>query len=122
MENLLSLKQEYKSICENSPLVNRIEESGEYFKIYTNILVGDTDTFLNLYLIFDEDEVCLSDSNEIYRICEGYYELSDENLENLAKIVELDYNYYRFTKIVTADSINFELEKFEKLIGLVIKE
>ena len=81
--------------------------------------MGGTDTFLNLFLIFDGDDVCLSDSNEIYRLCDGFYDVSEENLKKIAEKTDLDYEDYRFTKLVDEKTIGDVISKFEIVRDIV---
>ena len=116
------LKQKYIKLLEDCPLIHSVSDEGTYLKIFTEILMGETDTFLNLFLIFNDDEVCLTDSNEVFNLCEGFYDLPDEKLADFARYVGLDYNKFRFTKIVNLNNIIMEIQKFDKLKDLIVKQ
>ena len=120
MENILSLKDEFKKVCEKSPIVYKVEDYCDYFQIYTKIFIDFLDSYLNLYLIFEDKGPCLSDSNEIYRIFDGPFDITNEMLEGFSKELNLDYNHYRFTKFVSPQTIENEIKKFEKLRDLII--
>ena len=118
VDNLI-LKNGFFEECQNNPLVYKVEYNDNYLKIFTEIFIKREDSYLNLYLIFEDEGVCLSDSNEIYRIYDGYYDISNEMLKGFAESLDLDYENYRFTKYVTLDTLGFELQKFEKLKEMI---
>ena len=117
--DILALKNEFKTVCENNPMVYKIVDHGNYFVIFTKMLIDFEDSYLNLYLIFEDNGVCLSDSNEMYRIYDLCYDISSEMLEGFAKKLDLDYENYRFTKFVKPETFDYEFQKFEKLKEMI---
>lgn len=115
------LKQEYKDVCNGLPTVHRVEDAGNYLKIYTDILLGDSNDYLNLYLIFEDGDVGLSDSNNIYAILDDYYEITDQMLAEIANVVGLDYEEFRFTKWVTTLSLEQDIERFARIVNAIIE-
>ena len=113
------LKNGFFEACQNNSLIYKVENNDDYFKIFTEIFIEREDSYLNLYLVFEDEGVCLSDSNEIFRIYDGYYDELEESLEKFAKSLDLDYDNYRFTKYITLDTLGFELQKFKKLTEMI---
>lgn len=114
------VKENYKNICKNLKIIHRVEDGDEYLKIYTDILLGISNDYLNLYLIFEDGEVGISDSNNIYAILDDYYRIDDNMLAEIAKVVGLDYDEYRFTKWVTTDSLEEDISRFARVVSAVI--
>ena len=119
--NFVELKEEYKSVLSNSNHIHRVEDNGEYLKIFTDILLGKSNDYLNLYLIFEDGDVGLSDSNNIYAILDDYYKVDDEMLADIADSVGLDYEEYRFTKWVTPETVLFEILKFQDVVDDIVE-
>lgn len=115
------LKQEYKDVCNGLPIVHRVEDAGNYLKIYTDILLGDSNDYLNLYLIFEDGDVGLSDSNNIYAILDDYYDITDQMLAEIANVVGLDYEEFRFTKWVTTLSLEQDIGRFARIVNAIIE-
>jgi len=117
-ENVL---KDFEEVCKNLPIIYKIDNYGDYLKFYTDILFEYAEDYLNLYLIVEENGICLSDSNEVYRICDGPYDVNYEILEKFANELELDFKDYRFTKFVSLETIGNEINKFIKLKDLICK-
>ena len=98
---LLSLKE----ILEASPLVHRVEGNGTCLKIITDILLGVSYDYLNLYLSEEEGEFFLQDANNIYAVMDDFYELNEERLKNAAAKAGLDFADYRYSKTVDNQSV-----------------
>ena len=118
--NFVQVKNEYKKVLEGLDIVHRIDDGDEYFKIYTDFLLGKSNDYLNLYLIFEDGDVGLSDANNIYAVLDDYYDVDDNMLADIARVVGLDYDEYRFTKWVTLDSLKEDIERFGRAVNSVV--
>lgn len=116
MKNILD---SYEEVCKILPNVYKVENNENYLKISTEILFKKAEDYLNLYIMLEEDYVCLSDSNSVYSICDGFYDIDEEVLLDFANKVGLDFEDYRFTRIVKLENIENEINKFEKLKDLI---
>lgn len=111
--------KEFEEYCKALPIIYSVENRGNYLKLNTEILFKKAESYLSLYLVVEDDGVCLSDSNSVCDFCDAYYDTSDEFIEKCAKQVDLDFENFRLTKYVTLSSIETEINKFEKLKNLV---
>lgn len=116
MKNIL---ESFEEVCKILPNVYKVENNDNYLKISTEILFKKAENYLNLYILLEDDYICLSDSNSVYSICDGFYDISEEILLDFANKVGLDFADYRFTKIVNLENIEEEINKFEKLKDLI---
>lgn len=117
-KNRISLN-EFENICKDLPIVYGVKNFGTYLKLSTEIYFKKSESYLTLYLLAEDDSVYLSDSNNVRDICDGYYDIGDDEYENLAKKIDLDYENFRFTKIVNLESVSNEILKFEQLKSLI---
>ena len=114
-----NILDKYYEICKSLPVVDYVENLGNYLKIGTNILFEKADAYLNLYIIPEEDYVCLSDSNNVYGFCDDYYDVSNDELKVFTDSLDLDYESYRITKFIKLETLEIELNKFIELKILI---
>lgn len=118
--NFDQVKNKYKQLLEKSGMVHKVEEDDDYFKIYTDILLGKSNDYLNLYLIFEDGDVGLTDANNIFAVLDDYYKIDDDMLYEISRVAGLDYEEYRFTKWVTLDSLKEDLERYARVVNAVV--
>ncbi|MBO6285792.1 MAG: hypothetical protein J6O18_05760 [Bacilli bacterium] len=115
--------EEMKRLLDQSPLVHRFDVDEEYLKIYTDILLGISNDYLNVYLIYEDGEWGLSDANNIYAILDDYYSIDEERLIAAGKEAGLIYQDYRFLSYsVDENNLIPELEKFAKVVQILIEK
>lgn len=115
-------KQKYISLIGDFPMVHSIDDSRKYLKIYTNILLGESQNYLNLFLVWDEEGACLTDSNEIYAQLDDYYDLTEESLALLAAKYDIEFNRFQFYKLVDLSTVIMEMKKYKALVEDIISE
>lgn len=115
--------EEMKRLLDQSPLVHRFDVDEEYLKIYTDVLLGISNDYLNVYLICEDGEWGLSDANNIYAILDDYYSIDEERLIAAGKEAGLNYQDYRFLSYpVDENNLIPELEKYAKVVQILTKK
>ncbi len=114
-------RQKLTNLLNSSSYVQRVEVDNDFIKIYTNILLGASDDYLNVYLIFEEGEMYLSDGNNIYMILDDYYEIEKDELAKLAKVNKFEFDNHRFLKQVTPKNLLDSLEKLQEIVNQLLE-
>ena len=95
---------------------------GEYYKVYTDYLLGISNDYLPLYLIEEDGEWGFSDANTIYAILTDFYEVTEERLKEAGKAAGLQYDAYRFLAYpVDEGNVVEAAHKFGKVVAYLLK-
>ena len=82
MEKIL---ESYEKVCSNFPNIYKVENCGNYLEVKTEIYFKWANEYLNLYIIPEENGICLSDSNNVYRISDDFYDVDEDILNVYSK-------------------------------------
>ena len=110
-----------KAVLTISSLVRRYEEDEGYIKIITNILLGKSNDYLNLYIIFEDDGLYLTDSNNIYMIMDDYYPIDEDKYNRVSEINCLTNDNFRLYLKTHHYSLVNDLKKFEGFVKDIMK-
>ncbi len=107
--------------AKKSSLVHRVIDEEDYLKLYTDILLGVSSDYLNLYIMEDDDGVYLIDCNNVYAIMDGFYDLNEERMEKAAIEAGLIYDAYRFYIKITPSKLEDGIKRFGVLVKALEK-
>ncbi|MCR4562203.1 MAG: hypothetical protein K5694_03260 [Bacilli bacterium] len=115
------LKEWFLEIGNKSPLVHRMIDYDDYLKIMTNFLLGKSNDYLNLYLIPEDGEYYISDSNNIYATLDDYYSISEESMKKAGEIAGVTFDDFRYYIDTSVNTFEKDLARFKEIIEILIK-
>ena len=104
-----------------TPWVHRCEHRGLFLKIFTDILLGESMDYLNLYLTVEDGQGYLQDANNLYAVLDDYYNIKADVMCDMARRVGLDFDDYRVSVAVTPDPdvLRDCLQRYARLTALL---
>lgn len=98
-----------------------LPEEPDYYKVITEFLLGISNDYLNVYLMYEEEiGWYLSDTNNIYAILDDYYELTEKMLRKAAEEAGLEFDNYGFYAMnITEENVVENLRRYQRAIELL---
>ena len=111
----------FLSVANKSKLVHRVFDEEDYLKLFTEILLGVSNDYLNLYIMEEDDGFYLIDCNNVYIVMDDFYDLNEDRLNKAAEEVGLTHDSYRFYDKITPKTLEESLNKFAALVKILSK-